>query len=210
MKTKSIFLSAFIGIIALAFTSSVSAGYGEPGVAPVCGNDKPTAPYLTSITPSGANAAVLNFGVSDHANSWTVAYGWKPGAYIWGLQQFGTGDEKSLKIGHLPPGTYYFVIRGNNGCMPGPFSRELAVTVGGGRSGSVRGAQTSAVVTPRVQSRKVTNKTIAEVIPTVKVSTPVPTVRVVYTGNTAKKTGTAPTPTSIPAKISGFISRLFK
>jgi len=136
---------------------------------------------------------------SDRSSSWTIAYGVESGKYIWGIDKFGNGELRSFTVGGLPAGTYYFVVRGNNGCMPGPFSDEVKVVAGKAKvayTGTVTPKTTAPVVTePKTTTTKIT---------------PVPTRVVQPKVTTAPQTETdttkpvVPQPTPTPAK-KGFL-----
>lgn len=161
---KFMFVSfAFVlSFVLLGNTSPVQAGYGDAGVAPVCSNEKPGKPWLYALTASGKSQASLYVDKSDRANSWTVAYGVQSGKYIYGLTNFGRGNERIIEINDLPAGTYYFAIRGNNGCMPGPFSNEMSVRMGGGgRLVSANYTPPAGEYTPPT-TKKITNPTISK------------------------------------------------
>jgi hypothetical protein len=95
---------------------------------------------------AGSGKVELTWGKMENVSSWTVAYGVAPGTYIYGQSNFGNDTWRSLTVNELPRGTYYFVIRGNNGCKPGPFSNEWKIVVGGGVSAFTGGQQLGAVV----------------------------------------------------------------
>lgn len=134
-------LGAFLpGLLILLFITKTTAfGYGEARnvpasneaiSAPVCGNTVPSKPWLYSAKSLGNGVVELTWTKADNGNSWTVAYGVISGKYVYGISNFGNSESRSIKISHLPAGTYYFVVRANNGCMPGPFSNEQKVNVG--------------------------------------------------------------------------------
>lgn len=113
------------------------AGYGEPGDPagarpPACTVEKPAKPLLYYTEVIGGNSVKLVWDQSALASSWTAAYGYESGKYVYGVDRFGNNSSRSITIGNLPGGTYYFVVRANNGCMPGPFSNEKVVRIGGG------------------------------------------------------------------------------
>lgn len=187
---KSILISSSISLaLMLSSASVVYAGYGEAGSATFCSNEKPSKPWLYAVTNSGRDQASLYVDKSDRANSWTVAYGVQSGRYIYGLTNFGRGDERIITVNHLPAGTYYFAIRGNNGCMPGPFSGEMSVRIGGGArlaSNYVAPVQTYVpptnprTITPVITPRTTVAPTVPQVtqpkavVPAPKVTPPAP------------------------------------
>lgn len=89
--------------------------------------------WLYLAKAAGPNSVDLFWDKTERATSWTVAYGKKSGVYPWGKPNFGDGNSRGIRIDYLPAGTYYFVVRANNNCMPGPFSNEKEAIVGGGR-----------------------------------------------------------------------------
>lgn len=128
----------FTGLIFLVFANSVYA-YGESSViagstteAPFCNNQAPGMPWPFTVESAGGDAVLLRWGSAERATSWTAAYGKNSGRYIWGISNFGNNLSRSVRLENLPAGRYYFVIRANNDCKPGPFSYELSTNVGQG------------------------------------------------------------------------------
>lgn len=144
MKTalKKICLFAVIltGLSILFLTlSGTVLGYGEAKhespsnaakTAEVCDALAPGKPWLYKAKSIGKGVVELYWDKVDRATSWTVAYGPKSGKHPWGIVNFGNSESRSVKITHLPNGTFYFVVRANNNCMPGPFSNEQKVRLG--------------------------------------------------------------------------------
>jgi hypothetical protein len=143
-----------IPVFVLFFALPVAyAAYGEaPTFAgsttnpPTCDNTAPKSVWPFWAKAVGSNKVYLSWEKMENVSSWTVAYGYAPGTYIWGQSNFGNDTWRSLTVNELPAGTYYFVIRGNNGCKPGPFSSEWKVTVGGGGTAFTGGQQLGASV----------------------------------------------------------------
>jgi len=143
-----------IPIFVLFFALPVAyAAYGEaPTFAgsttgvPDCSNTAPKMVWPFWAKAAGSGKVELTWGKMENVSSWTVAYGVAPGTYIYGQSNFGNDTWRSLTVNELPRGTYYFVIRGNNGCKPGPFSNEWKIVVGGGVSAFTGGQQLGAVV----------------------------------------------------------------
>jgi len=107
-------------------------GCGDKPSAPVCNSAKPTTPILTSVVRSGTTAK-LTWTAAERATQYTIAYGLKPGEWIYGVPN--TGNVTNYTIGSLQPGVkYYFSVIAVNNCMPGD----------GSTSGSVLGASTLA------------------------------------------------------------------
>lgn len=182
----TLFSLSLAALMLLASSSSVLA-YGTTLVndttgVPSCGNAAPPKPWLYAAKAVGAGSVDLNWVENDNTNSWTLAYGLKSGVYPYGIDRFGDNNSRTIRVSNLPGGTYYFVIRGNNGCMPGPFSNEWKVSVGGG---------SSTVSVANVPAPKVAEpKPVVSQTPQVK-TTPVPTV--------TKGQQATPTKANVPA-----------
>ena len=152
-----------IPIFFLFFALPVAyAAYGEaPTFAasstspPTCSNTAPKMVWPFWAKAAGSGKVDLTWGKIEDVTSWTVAYGIAPGTYIYGMSNFGNDTWRSLTVNELPRGTYYFVIRGNNGCKPGPFSNEWKVVVGGGMQ-TFTGGQQLGVTTEEVAPPEVT------------------------------------------------------
>lgn len=98
---------------------------------------QPNHPALPKTTVRGE--VILNWlKLAQNADKYTIAYGVQPGTYIYGLPD--VGNVNSFTVRFLTPGTrYYFVVRGVNGCMPGPWSQEWSAVAPGGRELSIGG-----------------------------------------------------------------------
>ena len=137
------FVGFFILVASFFIVTPLFAAYGNaPTFAasttnpPGCSNKAPITVWPFWAKAVDTNAINLTWGAVADTSSWTVAYGVSPGTYIYGVSNFGNNSSRSFTINSLPAGTYYVVIRANNGCMPGPFSNEWKVAVGGGGSGT--------------------------------------------------------------------------
>lgn len=154
INSKLFFLA---GAFPLILAPKVMAyGFSTTNV-PACDNLPPSSPWLHKTVASGPGSVNLAWYEVPSASSWTVAYGTQPGKYIYGLSGFGDGNSRSTTINHLPSGTYYFVVRANNGCKPGIFSNETKVSVSRGSAGARLVANTSSqdkeVVQPSTNPR---------------------------------------------------------
>lgn len=122
-------------------TTAASSGDGGGGgggavlgaaTAPVCSDTTPAAaPTLLSVTP-GVNSALLTWSEGAGPLSYyLVAFGSTSGSLQYGNPNVGGAGTTSYLVQGLSTGTYYFRVRAGNGCKPGDFSNEIAVTVGG-------------------------------------------------------------------------------
>jgi|GEM_PF-2387806 len=157
MKIKYFYLVPFL-LVSLFFLKSEAFGaYGtvsegdhnSPGTPPTCNDAKPGTPTIYFIQTIGSDKVKIAWDKSDNANNFTIAYGPGPGQYVWGLDRFGTNATRDITINHLPRGTYYFVVRGNHGCMPGQFSNEKSATVGGGSGGTTTASYVPSYTAPK-------------------------------------------------------------
>ena len=140
IKLSTIISFVFVFVLS---TSIAFAGYGTaPNInqAPSCNNEKPGQANFAFIRKTGTNQIEVGWNATDKATSWTIAYGPQSGRYIYGMNDFGDNNSRSVNINMLPAGTYYLVIKANNGCMPGNFSPERKMTVFS--NGTVAGART--------------------------------------------------------------------
>lgn len=185
---KGVLSVVLSGLLVFGFVSFVSAYGTSPGPAgaPICNSASPKAPWPTSVKLAGTGAVQVTWAKVDSASSWTVAYGVKSGKYIYGLHNFGDSTSRSVKIGSLPRGTYYFVVRANNGCAPGPFSAESRISVGGGGT-------TTAFITSTLTPTPKSGGTTVIPTPTPRGTTVTPT--------SNPKGGIFPTPTPAPVKV---------
>lgn len=135
---------ALLAIALIPGNAKFVFGYGDSPTfagstteAPVCNKEQsdkvvlyePNHPLLPKAT--GPNEVRLNWLKVSNADKYTIAFGLSSGNYIYGFPD--TGDTDHFTVGDLVPGnTYYFVVRGVNGCMPGPWSMEWGVKIGGG------------------------------------------------------------------------------
>ena len=105
----------------------------EPS-APTCSEPKPVgAPDLFQINVAGSEATLYYSPLNDHIDNYFISYSQNPGSFQHGVEtgQSLSSGVLSFTVGCLPPNTtYYFRIRGQNGCMPGDWSQEMEVKTG--------------------------------------------------------------------------------
>lgn len=175
MKNKNLVPQIVITtVVSMALASTpVMAGYGSsPSNSTPCNNEAPAAPTFSFVRRSGASEIEIGWNKTNRANKWTIAYGKEPGKYIYGVADFGDENTSSAKIGMLPTGVYYVVIKASNGCMPGQFSAERKMTVFA--SGRVLGAKTVVPYTGNVLGTKDAAATPAPSVTTLESATPAP------------------------------------
>lgn len=95
---------------------------------PVCADTAPSnSPDLFQIDRAGSTATLYFTPVNDRLSYYYIAYGLSPGD-----EQFGVSFTSSLSSGVVtytindlnPNTTYYFKVRGGNGCAPGGWSNN--------------------------------------------------------------------------------------
>lgn len=198
-----IFSSLFLTSAILLSTSATVLAYGENAdwtKAPSCGNPAPAKPWLYSAK-AVTGGIDLNWTETRDASSWTVAYGVRSGVYPYGIDRFGNNGSRSVRLGSLPSGTYYVVLRANNGCMPGPFSDEKQVSVGGG------GRAIVTANTPLIPAGDPSNKPSEQTTPKV---TPQPTSSARRAVPTVTGATRPASPTPVVTKGSGQSTSFFQ
>lgn len=99
---------------------------------PSCNDAKPAkTPQLFQINTK-SNSATLYFAPSgNNTSKYFIAYGHTPGEELYGVEYNESSQDSALSytINALQPNTtYYFKIRGGNGCMPGDWSNSMQAT----------------------------------------------------------------------------------
>lgn len=108
-----------------------SSSGGSVG-APSCNNEAPkSAPIIVSAVTTGPNEVTLTWDkAKDPVTHYVIAYGLEKGKPLYGNPN--VGNVSSYTVKGLSGGvTYYFKVRAGNDCMPGAYSEEIAVKVGG-------------------------------------------------------------------------------
>lgn len=114
---------------AAASTSSSSSSSSGGSSSAFCPAFTPTnSPNLFQIDRAGSTAVLHFTPVNDYLTYYYIAYGLSPGS-----EQFGVTFPASLTSGVVsftindldPNATYYFKVRGGNGCAPGGWSNNL-------------------------------------------------------------------------------------
>lgn len=182
--------------------NSGSSNSNSSASAPSCGDGKPgNAPQISSIRRTGVKQLTVMWNkANDPVTYYLIAYGTKPGRYEYATPQTGDSNTTSYTINELSPNqTYYFSIRGGNGCMPGDYSPEALGKVSGRIGSSTLGIATKqkisvsgAGASPKVYNIK------KEIVPIENPIVPEPRVQ-----TTTHSTG-------LFQKISSFFKSLFK
>ncbi|MFH0773778.1 MAG: peptidoglycan-binding protein [bacterium] len=115
-----------------------SSPSGENVKAPTCSKSPPnSAPNLFQVTTTQTQATLYFTPLRENISYYFVAYGFKPGDMRFGTSfEWGPYDGViDYTVNMLTPGTtYYFTVRGGNGCATGPWSAALPATAVGPES----------------------------------------------------------------------------
>lgn len=103
--------------------------------APSCGDQTPGSkvPWLYGAIAQNGNAALLYFTEADDpVDRYALEFGTKSGEYPWGSTNIGGKGLRTYLVQSLSPNTtYYFRVRGGNGCATGGWSNEISATTKG-------------------------------------------------------------------------------
>ena len=132
----SIRIQTSLVILLLLFLSlpvvHVNAQTPSPGVS--CTNAIPTsAPNLYQVTSAKDSATLYFAPPSSGFDGFTISYGLDQNAdaYNATLSQGPTSGAVTYTVNSLTPNTkYYFKVRANNGCAPGPWSNVMSSSSG--------------------------------------------------------------------------------
>ena len=190
MIKKVIASTMLVMAVFMAFTKAVLA-YNEPSgwAAPLCTAEKPAKAWLYRVKSLGKGQYQLFWDKADRATSWTIGFGTQPGKYIYGMNSFGNDQSRNLIVNTYSNKKFYFVVKANNGCMPGEWSNEWgAGTVVGG------------TYVPKTTIATTTTTTTTTTTPAVTTIAPKRTTTAAPTQITTR--GTAPiTPVVTPAPV---------
>ncbi len=195
-----------------AVESSVLSASSDSAGPPTCGRQPPSnAPNLFRIDTTSSTAKLYFSPVNDHLNHYFISYGFEESP------RFGTEFPANLSSGIetrtikslAPNTTYYFKIRGGNGCASGPWS-DWVMTKTKSVSAS-KTNQTAKTVEPTSELTKMTKPTQPEeteeektekkeITPTKK---PEPTIK-----TETEATQPIPSPQPEIIKSKGFIQKI--
>lgn len=141
-KTVSCTTTAFsvFGLFGQASTSSSSSSLSSSSSstsAPSCGDQAPgaKAPWLYGAIAQDSGSVLLYFTEADNpVNKYVLEYGTKSGDYPYGVQDMGINlrGQMTFLVKSLSSNTtYYFRVRGGNGCATGTWSNEISAKTKG-------------------------------------------------------------------------------
>lgn len=111
-------------------TVSSSSNNSSSTSAPGCGDQTPGSkvPWLYGAIPQDSDSILLYFTEADDpVDSYALEFGTKPGEYQWGATNIGKKGSRTYLVKSLSPNkTYYFRVRGGNGCATGSWSNEIS------------------------------------------------------------------------------------
>ena len=112
--------------------SNSSSSNSSSTSAPSCGDQAPgaKAPWLYGAIAQDFGSVLLYFTEADNpVSKYVLEYGTKSGDYPYGVQDMGVnirGQMTYLVKSLSPNTTYYFKVRGGNGCATGTWSNEIS------------------------------------------------------------------------------------
>lgn len=111
-------------------TSGGGNGVTVPGPF-VCTSFAPVAPNLFQVTAQEKSATLYMVPVMNSNTNYVVSYGLDSSASMFGTTFVNTDTSGVVPftINSLFPGTWYFRVHGQNGCMPGVWSQTLSVRI---------------------------------------------------------------------------------
>jgi LysM repeat protein len=118
-------------------TTSTTTLTSTSASAPVCSDQavgvKP--PWIYGAIAQDSSSALLYFTEADNpVSKYVLEYGIKSGEYPFGVQDMGVNSrgQMTFLVKSLSPSTtYYFRVRGGNGCATGSWSNEISAKTKG-------------------------------------------------------------------------------
>ncbi len=111
-------------------SSSSSSSGGSSTSTPSCSDQSPgaKAPWLYGAIAQDSGSILLYFTEADDpVNKYVLKYGTKSGDYPYGSTNIGGKGTRTYLVQSLSPNTtYYFKVRGGNGCATGNWSNEIS------------------------------------------------------------------------------------
>ena len=118
-------------------TVSTSSSTSSSPSAPSCGDQAPggKVPWLYGAIAQDSGSILLYFTEADNpVDKYVLEYGTKSGDYPYGVLDMGVNSRSQMTflVKSLSPNTtYYFKIRGGNGCATGEWSNEISTKTKG-------------------------------------------------------------------------------
>ena len=118
-------------------TTTSSSTNDSSSSAPSCNDQAPGAktPLLYGAIAQGSGSILLYFTEADNpVTKYVLEYGTKSGEYQYGVQDMGINERNQMiyQVNALSPNTtYYFKVRGQNGCATGNWSNEISAKTKG-------------------------------------------------------------------------------
>lgn len=117
--------------------SSNSSSSSSTNSSSVCNDQAPgaKAPWLYGAIAQDSGSVLLYFTEADNpVNKYVLEYGTKSGNYPYGVQDMGVNSrgQMTFLVKSLSSyTTYYFRVRGGNGCATGSWSNEISIKTKG-------------------------------------------------------------------------------
>ena len=118
-------------------SSSSSSNSDSTTNSPSCSDQVPGAktPLLYGAIAQSSGSILLYFTEADSpVTKYVLEYGTKSGEYQYGVQDMGVNERNQMtyQVNALSPNTtYYFKVRGQNGCATGNWSNEISAKTKG-------------------------------------------------------------------------------
>lgn len=128
---------ALFGQASSSGSSSSSSSSSWSGSSSVCSDQAPgnKVPWLYGAIAQDSSSVLLYFTEADNpVNKYVLKYGTKSGDYPYGVQDMGINSRGPMTflVKSLSPNTtYYFKVRGGNGCAVGNWSNEISAKTKG-------------------------------------------------------------------------------
>lgn len=126
-----------INTVVTTTSTSSSSSNNSSSTSTACTDQAPgaKAPWLYGAITQDSGSVLLYFTEADNpVNKYVLEYGTKSGDYPYGVQDMGVNirGQMTFLVKSLSPNTsYYFRVRGGNGCATGTWSNEISATTKG-------------------------------------------------------------------------------
>ncbi len=135
--TTNFSVFGLFGQVPATTTSSSSSNSNSSTSTTACNDQTPgtKAPWLYGAIAQDSGSVLLYFTEADNpVNKYVLEYGTQSGNYPYGVQDMGVNSrgQMTFLVKSLSPNTtYYFKVRGGNGCATGSWSNEISATTKG-------------------------------------------------------------------------------